>query len=75
MRFTIDTPNGSAGSASLPGHQPHPPVADPEIYVHASSGQRLFRLRDPGISTRFLPGGVPMALFTEKMSYGRDPAH
>lgn len=65
MRFTIDTPNGErwfrfGSRATNPIHQ----WPDPEIYVHASSGQRLSgsETRNINRSTR----GVPMALSPRK---------
>ena len=69
MRFTIDTPNGErwfrfGSRATNPIHQ----WPDPEIYVHASSGQRLSGSETRNIN-RSYPGRTD-GTFTEKMSYG-----
>lgn len=68
MRFTIDTPGGErwfrfGSRATNPVHQ----WPDPEIYVHASSGQRL-----SGSETRNLNRsypGRPDGTLTERISY------
>ena len=69
MRFTIDSPNGErwfrfGSRATNPIHQ----WPDPEIYVHASSGQRLSGSETRNIN-RSYPGRTD-GTFTEKMSYG-----
>ena len=69
LRFTIDTPNGErwfrfGSRATNPIHQ----WPDPEIYVHASSGQRLSGSETRNIN-RSYPGRTD-GTFTEKMSYG-----
>ena len=69
MRFTIDIPNGErwfrfGSRATNPIHQ----WPDPEIYVHASSGQRLSGSETRNIN-RSYPGRTD-GTFTEKMSYG-----
>ena len=69
MRFTIETPNGErwfrfGSRATNPIHQ----WPDPEIYVHASSGQRLSGSETRNIN-RSYPGRTD-GTFTEKMSYG-----
>lgn len=69
MRFIIDTPNGErwfrfGSRATNPIHQ----WPDPEIYVHASSGQRLSGSETRNIN-RSYPGRTD-GTFTEKMSYG-----
>lgn len=69
MRFTIDTPNGErwfrfGSRATNPIHQ----WPDPEIYVHASSGQRLSGSETRNIN-RSYPGRTD-GTFTEKISYG-----
>ena len=69
MRFTIDTPNGErwfrfGSRATNPIHQ----WPDPEIYVHASSGQRLSGSETRNIN-RSYPGRTD-GTFTEEMSYG-----
>ena len=73
MRFTIDTPNGErwfrfGSRATNPIHQ----WPDPEIYVHASSGQRLSGPR-PGISTA--PTRAYRWHFHRENELRRDPAH
>ncbi len=68
-RFTISTPNGDrwfrfGSRATNPVHQ----WPDPEIYVHATSGQRL-----SGSETRNLNRAYPGRTdgnFTEKIAYG-----
>jgi len=69
MRFTIETDNGERwfrfGSRAT---NPVDQWPDPEIYVHASSGQRL-----SGSETRNLNRSYPGrkdGTFTEKVSYG-----
>lgn len=74
MRFTIETPNGErwfrfGSRATNPIHQ----WPDPEIYVHASSGQRLSRLRDPEYQP-LLPGAYRWHFHREN-ELRRDPAH
>lgn len=69
MRFTIETDNGPrwfrfGSRATNPIHQ----WPDPEIYVHASSGQRLSGSETRNIN-RSYPGRVD-GTFTEKISYG-----
>lgn len=69
MRFTIDTPNGErwfrfGSRATNPIHQ----WPDPEIYVHATSGQRLSGSETRNIN-RSYPGRTD-GTFTEKISYG-----
>ena len=69
MRFTIQTPNGErwfrfGSRATNPIHQ----WPDPEIYVHATSGQRLSGSETRNIN-RAYPGRTD-GNFTEKMSYG-----
>lgn len=69
MRFTIQTPSGErwfrfGSRATNPVHQ----WPDPEIYVHASSGQRLSGSETRNIN-RSYPGRVD-GTFTEKISYG-----
>ena len=69
MRITYDTPNGErwfrfGSRATNPIHQ----WPDPEIYVHASSGQRLSGSETRNIN-RSYPGRTD-GTFTEKMSYG-----
>ena len=69
MRFTISTPGGDrwfrfGSRATNPIHQ----WPDPEIYVHATSGQRLSGSETRNI-TRSSPGRTD-GNFTEKMSYG-----
>lgn len=69
MRFTIDTPSGErwfrfGSRATNPIHQ----WPDPEIYVHASSGQRLSGSETRNIN-RSYPGRTDGNL-TEKMAYG-----
>ena len=69
MRFTISTPGGDrwfrfGSRATNPIHQ----WPDPEIYVHATSGQRLSGSETRNI-TRSYPGRTD-GNFTEKMSYG-----
>ena len=69
MRFTISTPGGDrwfrfGSRATNPIHQ----WPDPEIYVHATSGQRLSGPETRNI-TRSYPGRTD-GNFTEKMSYG-----
>ncbi len=69
MRFTLDTPGGArwfryGSRATNPIYQ----WPDPEIYVHASSGQRL-----SGSETRNLNRsypGRPDGTLTEKIAYG-----
>lgn len=68
MRFTIETDNGPrwfrfGSRATNPIHQ----WPDPEIYVHASSGQRLSGSETRNIN-RSYPGRVD-GTFTEKISY------
>ena len=69
MRFTISTPGGDrwfrfGSRATNPIHQ----WPDPEIYVHATSGQRLSGSETRNIN-RSYPGRTD-GNFTEKMSYG-----
>lgn len=69
MRYTIDTPGGErwfrfGSRATNPVHQ----WPDPEIYVHASSGQRLSGSETRNIN-RAYPGRTDGNL-TEKMAYG-----
>lgn len=69
MRFTISTPGGDrwfrfGSRATNPIHQ----WPDPEIYVHATSGQRLSGSETRNIN-RSYPGRTD-GTFTEKMSYG-----
>ena len=69
MRFTISTPGGDrwfrfGSRATTPIHQ----WPDPEIYVHATSGQRLSGSETRNIN-RSYPGRTD-GNFTEKMSYG-----
>ena len=69
MRFTIDTPNGErwfrfGSRATNPIHQ----WPDPEIYVHAASGQRLSGSETRNIN-RSYPGRTD-GNFTEKIAYG-----
>lgn len=69
MKFTIDTPNGErwfrfGSRATNPVHQ----WPDPEIYVHASSGQRLSGSETRNIN-RAYPGRTD-GTFTEKVAYG-----
>lgn len=69
MRFTVDTPSGErwfrfGSRATNPIHQ----WPDPEIYVHASSGQRLSGSETRNIN-RSYPGRTDGNL-TEKMAYG-----
>ena len=69
MRFTISTPGGDrwfrfGPRATNPIHQ----WPDPEIYVHATSGQRLSGSETRNIN-RSYPGRTD-GNFTEKMSYG-----
>lgn len=69
MRFTIETPGGErwfrfGSRATNPIHQ----WPDPEIYVHATSGQRLSGSETRNIN-RAYPGRTD-GTFTEKMSYG-----
>ncbi len=68
MRFTIDTPNGErwfrfGSRATNPVHQ----WPDPEIYVHASSGQRLSGSETRNINRSY--PGRPDGTLTEKASY------
>lgn len=68
MRFTIETDNGArwfrfGSRATNPIHQ----WPDPEIYVHASSGQKLSGSETRNIN-RSYPGRVD-GTFTEKISY------
>ncbi|MEG1773346.1 MAG: succinylglutamate desuccinylase [Oscillospiraceae bacterium] len=69
MRFTVHTPNGDrwfrfGSRATNPIHQ----WPDPEIYVHASSGQQLSGSETRNINRSY--PGRPDGNFTEKMSYG-----
>lgn len=69
MRFRVDTPSGErwfrfGSRATNPIHQ----WPDPEIYVHASSGQRLSGSETRNIN-RSYPGRTD-GNFTEKMAYG-----
>ena len=69
MRYTIDTPGGErwfrfGSRATNPVHQ----WPDPEIYVHASSGQRLSGSETRNIN-RAYPGRTDGNL-TEKIAYG-----
>lgn len=69
MRFTIETDNGPrwfrfGSRATNPINQ----WPDPEIYVHASSGQRLSGSETRNIN-RSYPGRTD-GTFTEKISYG-----
>ena len=69
MRFNISTPGGDrwfrfGSRATNPIHQ----WPDPEIYVHATSGQRLSGSETRNIN-RSYPGRTD-GNFTEKMSYG-----
>ena len=69
MRLTISTPGGDrwfrfGSRATNPIHQ----WPDPEIYVHATSGQRLSGSETRNIN-RSYPGRTD-GNFTEKMSYG-----
>ncbi len=69
MRFTVQTPNGErwfrfGSRATNPVHQ----WPDPEIYVHAASGQRLSGAETRNIN-RAYPGRTD-GNFTEKMAYG-----
>ena len=69
MRFTISTPGSDrwfrfGSRATNPIHQ----WPDPEIYVHATSGQRLSGSETRNIN-RSYPGRTD-GNFTEKMSYG-----
>lgn len=68
MRFTIETDNGErwfrfGSRATNPIHQ----WPDPEIYVHASSGQKLSGSETRNIN-RSYPGRVD-GTFTEKISF------
>ncbi len=68
MRFTIDTPDGErwfrfGSRATNPVHQ----WPDPEIYVHASSGQRLSGSETRNINRSY--PGRPDGTLTEKVSY------
>ena len=68
MRFTIDTPSGErwfrfGSRATNPVNQ----WPDPEIYVHASSGQRLSGSETRNIN-RAYPGRTN-GTFTEKVAY------
>lgn len=69
MRFTIETDNGPrwfpfGSRATNPVHQ----WPDPEIYVHASSGQKLSGSETRNLN-RSYPGRIDGTL-TEKVSYG-----
>lgn len=69
MKYTIETPGGErwfrfGSRATNPIHQ----WPDPEIYVHASSGQRLSGSETRNIN-RSYPGRTDGNL-TEKMAYG-----
>ena len=69
MRYTIETPGGErwfrfGSRATNPVHQ----WPDPEIYVHASSGQQLSGAETRNIN-RAYPGRTDGNL-TEKMAYG-----
>ena len=69
MKFTIDTPGGErwfrfGSRATNPIHQ----WPDPEIYVHATSGQRLSGSETRNIN-RSYPGRTD-GNFTELMAYG-----
>ena len=69
MKFTIDTPGGErwfrfGSRATNPIHQ----WPDPEIYVHATSGQRLSGSETRNIN-RSYPGRTDGNM-TEKMAYG-----
>jgi len=69
MRFTVDTPSGERwfrfGSRAT---NPIPQWPDPEIYVHATSGQRLSGSETRNIN-RSYPGRTDGNM-TEKMAYG-----
>lgn len=73
MRFTIDTPNGSAGSASAPG-PPTPSTSGPtRRSMSTPPPTAAVRLRDPEYQP-LLPGAYRWHFHREN-ELRRDPAH